>query len=271
MNLQQFCEGIDLAAEAQQLVYERVMAQQEYRAYKEHFYKDNAAFLTEVKQREDDRQLLLYLFIRFAVDAHEAYRVRGIDDAIYYDTFSDIQIWCLACKQNHDEYGIEQFNWLKEHVQLRLFRLGRLQFQPYALDREVIVDGHTMEHNRIVLNVHIPAGEPLRPGDVEESFVRAISFFRGIAPVFICQSWLLYPQLHEILDADSNILHFQKQFEIYHVDDESRQAEERIFTRISEDPNDYAEGSSLQRSAKAYLLEGHKLGSGYGIRIASQQ
>lgn len=270
MNLKQFCEGIGLAAEAQELVYERVMTESEYQSYREHFYKDNSAFLTAVKQEDGYRQLLLYLFVRFAVDVHEAYRVRGIDDAIYYDTFSDIQIWCLVCKQEHGEYGLEQFNWLKEHVQLRLFRLGRLQFQPYALDREVIVKGHIIEQNRIVLNVHIPPGEPLRPGNVEESFGRAASFFRGIAPVFICQSWLLYPQLHQILNADSNILHFQKQFEIYHVDEESRQAEERIFGRISEDPHDYMGESSLQRSAKAYLFQGHKLGSGYGIRIASQ-
>jgi hypothetical protein len=269
--MQQFCEGIGLAAEAQELVYKRDVGEQEYQAYKAHFYADNAAFLSDVKLKEDYRQLILYLFIRFAVDAHEAYREREIDDAIYYDTFSDIQIWCLVCKQEHGEYGLEQFNWLKEHVQLRLFRLGRLQFQPYALDREVLVNGHiVIEQNRIVLNVHIPAGEPLRPGNVEESFGRAASFFRGIAPVYICQSWLLYPQLSEILPPDSNILHFQKQFEIYDVDVASRQAEERIFGRISDDPNNYAEESSLQRSAKAYLLEGHQLGSGYGIRIASQ-
>ncbi|WP_157265854.1 hypothetical protein [Paenibacillus sp. FJAT-27812] len=36
---------------------------------------------------------------------------------------------------------------------------------------------------------------------------------------------------------------------------------------LSADPAEYEAQTSLQRSAKAYLLAGHKLGSGYGIML----
>ncbi|WP_169082377.1 acyltransferase domain-containing protein [Paenibacillus sp. PL91] len=267
MNLKRFCECIKLDPAAQQQIYACPMEEEEYLAHKKHFYSDRCSFFESVKQTTGYRQLLLYLFVRFAVDAHEEYQIRGISDEIYYDTFSDIQIWCLKCLRDFGEYGIEEYNWLQEHVQLRLFRLGRLQFQPFAFDRDIEVEGRKIVKNQIVFNVHIPSGEPLIAQGAQKSFELARAFFRGISPVFICHSWLLYPGLSEILDADSNILQFQNHFYIYEVEEDSREAEQRIFNRICADPSEYEEQTRLQRSAKAFLAAGRKLGSGYGIKL----
>jgi hypothetical protein len=265
LNIQSFCEGIKLDPAAAQQLYAHRMEEETYEAHKQHFYADRDSFFESAKQTTSYRKLLFYLFVRFGVDAYEEYRIRGISDEIYYDTFSDIQIWCSTCKRDFDEYGIEEYNWLQEHVQLRLFRLGRLQFQPIAFDRDLEVDGRKIAKHQIVLNVHIPSGEPLTPLSVEKSFVLARAFFRGASPVYVCHSWLLYPELSEVLSTDSNILQFQKQFYIYEVDEQSKEAEQRIFNKVSADPSSYEAQSSLQRSAKAYLEAGHKLGSGYGI------
>lgn len=78
--------------------------------------------------------------------------------------------------RDYGEYGIEEYNWMKEHVQLRLFRLGRLQFQPLALNSDVVINGQKVVKDQIVLNVHIPSGEPLDPQSVEKSFVLARAF-----------------------------------------------------------------------------------------------
>ncbi len=231
LNIQSFCEGIKLDPAAAQQLYAYRMDEEAYEAHKQYFYADRGSFFESVKQTTSYRERLLYLFVRFGVDAYEEYRIRGISDEIYYATFSDIEIWSSTCKRDFGEYGIEEYNWLQEHVQLRLFRLGRLQFQPIALDRDLEADGRKLAKHQIVLNVHIPAGEPLTPQGVKKSFELARAFFRGVSPVYVCHSWLLYPELSKVLSADSNILQFQKQFYIYEVDEHAREAEQRIFKR----------------------------------------
>ncbi|GGD53284.1 acyltransferase domain-containing protein [Paenibacillus nasutitermitis] len=267
MNIKQFCEGIKLDPAARRQLEEFTISEEEYLGYKQHFYMDHAAFFESVKQTAGYRKLLLYLFVRFAVDVYEKYKLQQIDDAIYYDTFSDFQNWCMQCKADTGEYGIEEYNWLKEHVQLRLFRLGRLQFQPLAFDRELIVNDYKIRVNQIVLNVHIPAGDPLLAEQVERSFEMAKAFFRGIPPVFICHSWLLEPELGEILPPESNILRFQQHFHLYKIDKNAKQAEERIFRKTCDNPHDYEAVTRLQRSAKAFLIAGGKLGIGFGIKV----
>lgn len=266
MNVEQFCERIQLHPGAKDLVVQYPMDDEQYESFKRRFYEDSDAFFEQMKQLAEYRQLFLCLFVKFAVDLHEEYRLRGIEDQVYFDTFSDIQIWCMECHRVTGEYGIQEYRWLREHALLRLFRLGRLQFQPYVMKCDVQLDGKKILKNQIVLNVHIPAGDALEDGKLEESFKLAKAFFRGIPPVFICHSWLLEPNLAEILKPGSNILQFQKHFSIYQLDPESRQAEERIFQLVSSDYTQYPENTNLQRSAKAYLLSGRKLGSAYGIK-----
>ncbi|OAB45755.1 acyltransferase domain-containing protein [Paenibacillus antarcticus] len=267
MNLKSFCEGIRLNPDAQKLLFDFHKDEESYNRHKQQFYNNRFSFFETVKQYPNHRQLFLYYYVRFAIDAYGEYQRRGIADQIYFDTFTDIEIWCSNCKRDFGEYGIHEYEWLQEHVQLRLFRLGRLQFQPSAFDRELEVEGRKIYKNQIVLNVHIPSGEPLEPQQVEESFELARGFFRGITPIYICHSWLIYPKLDEILKQTSNIIKFRNNFINYQIDYDAREAEERIFNKVSSDPSEYEAHTTLQRSAKAYLMAGNKLGSGYGIKL----
>lgn len=66
-----------------------------------------------------------------------------------------------------------------------------------------------------VINIHIPESGPLKQADCRESLFRAREFFAEFLPeyrwkAFFCDSWLLDPQLAGILNADSNILAFQR-------------------------------------------------------------
>lgn len=268
MNLNEFCKAIQLGEEASQIINHYEIDEHEYGELKGYFESDPQSFFQSVTGAAGYRQKLLYLFARFSIEAYEEYQVRGIADAIYFDTFSDLRIWCETCYRNYGEYGIEEYNWLKEHVRLRLFRLGRLQFQPIVYDgADLMVGNRKVEKNQLVLNVHIPEGEPLTPQDVERSFALARAFFRGIPPIFVCHSWLLYPGLDKILKAESNILRFQSLFYIYEVDEASKEAEQRIFNQVKEDPSEYGEATSLQRTARAFLINGGNLGSGCGMYI----
>lgn len=65
------------------------------------------------------------------------------------------------------------------------------------------------------LYLHIPAGEPLTPEGVEDSLRRMKRYYcsenSGFYPkAVICTSWLLDPQLQEILPESSNLVKFQR-------------------------------------------------------------
>lgn len=94
--------------------------------------------------------------------------------------------------------GFGDTEWLEMVWQGKLAELGRLQFE----DRG---DG--------VLDVHIPETGPLDPAACDASFARA----REVYPhhhTAVCTRWLLDPALAEVLPADSNIVRFQRRFEL---------------------------------------------------------
>ncbi|MEN3536469.1 hypothetical protein AAH991_15245, partial [Microbispora sp. ZYX-F-249] len=69
------------------------------------------------------------------------------------------------------------------------------------------------------IGLHIPETGPLTPEAVEASLDEARTFFPRHFPgerytSFSCGSWLLDPQLQEYLPEDSNIVRFQRRFEL---------------------------------------------------------
>ena len=100
---------------------------------------------------------------------------------------------------------------------------------------------------------------------VQSSYKEAIKFFRGISRTFICKSWLLSPNLKELLSEQSNIIQFQQDYQIITVSSESRQFEERVFGAYSDFIENYPEITSLQRKGKEYLLNGRVVGDAVGV------
>jgi GNAT-like C-terminal domain len=103
----------------------------------------------------------------------------------------------------HRVCGGEPGGWEVEWIEMiwdgKLAELGRLQFE---------------DHGDGVLDVHIPeTGVPLDPVACDASFGRA----REVYPnhhTAQCTSWLLDPQLAEALPPTSNIVRFQRRFEL---------------------------------------------------------
>lgn len=94
--------------------------------------------------------------------------------------------------------GFGDTEWLEMVWEGKLSELGRLQFE---------------DHGDGVLDVHIPATGPLDPEACDASFARA----REIYPehhTARCSSWLLDPQLADVLPESSNIVRFQRRFEL---------------------------------------------------------
>ncbi|TVR55287.1 MAG: hypothetical protein EA426_15530 [Spirochaetaceae bacterium] len=90
---------------------------------------------------------------------------------------------------------------------------GRAISRPVILDRAswtcILKPGDT------VLDMHIPAGEPMRSEACADSMRRAPAFFERHFPGetirgFWCSSWIFGPQLEEILPETSNLVSFMR-------------------------------------------------------------
>lgn len=264
-KLEQFMEKIELPAEGCAAVKQYAMTEDQYENWYRMFYEEPDEFFRVLDKEQGKEQLVLYLYVRFAMDIHGEYQKRQITDQVYYDTFKDISIWFGQCWSKKGIYGLIEERWLALPLKLRIFRLGRLQFEPEILEADKEVNGYKMLAGTGVLHVHIPEGEPLKQELCDAAFAQADTFFSGQYTLYDCWSWLLSPNLYEVLEADSNILKFQRRFTIHQVSYQFRMAEERIFGFIAERPQQYKDvGTSLQKRAKAYVAEGNDLGIGYG-------
>ena len=250
---EQLMERIRLPKEGRDVVRILKMTEQEYHRWKELFYKKEEKFFEMLAGEQEKEGLLLSLYVRFATDLYKEYVEKEIPDEVYDATFSDFTIWYRHCVKERKKIGLCEEQWLKLHLKMKLFRLGRLQFEP--------------DEGQKVIHVHVPEGESLSREGCEASFAWADRFFGSSYKLYDCESWLLSPALKELLEKESGILQFQNCFEIQSVNLENRQAEERVFGRILEDPEAYPENTSLQKALKNYLSEGKKPGAGYGCRI----
>lgn len=261
MTVKKLCQYIGLPFEAVEAGC--VSVEKEVRLRKL-FDENEPAFYQALKEEETEYQTALYLYMKWGAESYSSYKKAGISDRIYYDTFRDMEIWYRHCLKETGIAGMKQYRWTSLPIKQKIYRLGRLQYEPACLKDSQWRKGESMP----VLEVHIPEGEPLDIGAVKESFKEAVRFFKEVVPYktegFHCESWLLSPQLHKLLPRDANILLFQNLFSVY-KEIPARQAEERVFGKVLDQIEEYPETTSLQRALKEYLKKGNKVGMGCGF------
>ena len=205
----------------------------------------------------------LALYCEFALLAWDFYEKRGIPCEIYYNTFADIALWEQEFYRRTGRHGIAEVEWLSKHVRLKLFRLQELQFEP------IIAPGVLPEELKTlpVLNIHIPKGAGIDLKAVDCACQEALRFWNYEKAVFFCHSWLLSPALKKLLPPETRIVQFGAKFHLLELDEECRQAEERIFGKVLDNPADYSAQTSLQKKAQKYLISGEKIPSAYGYFV----
>lgn len=126
----------------------------------------------------------------------------------------------LRAHEVRGETPFSDVEWIEVVWSGRLAELGRLQFESR--------DGS-------VLAVHIPESGPLTPAACDASFARAREVFPDHR-LASCHSWLLDPALADVLPGDSNIVRFQRRFELR---DEGGEANEDVlrFVFHTSDPD----------------------------------
>lgn len=149
------------------------------------------------------RHLYVYVYLAMVDVVMEYHRDHGIPETVSWATLADLGRNLGVDRRMRGEGWPVMQSWLTLHVRGGLYELGRLQYQR----------GDT------AIGLHIPDSGPMRPEAVAASLDEARAFFPRHFPderytEFSCGSWLLDPQLLEYLPEDSNIVRFQRRFEL---------------------------------------------------------
>ena len=217
-------------------------------------------------KRVDDLTILAVI-VCCLESMHEKYKELNIDDKVFFDTISDIKIWC----ENNGNKGLKNVGWIKNHLRCELFRLGRLQFQIYKCENKTLnYDLLPFNYGENLIYIHIPQGERLVYADCINSIKEAIAFFdehfsNYNFKYFFCESWLLYCDNWLFMESSSNILQFSTLFDVVYSVDDDRQAIERIFGKRRIIKSAYPQQTSLQKNVVNFMKNGGRLGVGIGI------
>lgn len=126
------------------------------------------------------------------------------------------------------------------------------------------IDGEEKE-----IAIHIPSDADLRSQAVARSLEEFAQFVKKYYPAWenvpmTCDTWMLMPELKELLGEDSNIVAFQNLFTIDIVNYNATWYMGWIFPGAESVDENLPEKTTLQRRLKKYLLEGKKFGIAKG-------
>ena len=198
------------------------------------------------------KDLLMSLY--FCEETEDKAKKRGLPYRVLLETLSDISAWTKAYWHENNDIGLLEYNWISLGLNLKLHKLGRLEFMPSADKMEV----------------HIPTGEPLICSECLQSLKMSAEFFGRYYPdyeyeTYCTYSWLLDDTLEKFLKKDSNILRFAKLFKTSKRK-ESDAALRYVFgwNATRENLHTYKVSNDFMQKMYDYIMMGGKLYEVYG-------
>ncbi|MGA8114072.1 MAG: acyltransferase domain-containing protein [Actinocatenispora sp.] len=188
------------------------------------------------------------------LDHHESH---DVPEEVTWETLADIGSKVVLHRRTHGLGGLDKQDWFTLHLRGLLYGLGRLQFN---LSR--VRDGAArLTPGTRCLGVHIPETGPMTPEACDRSLARARGFFHrhfGIdCEVATCTSWLLDEQLAEYLPERSNIVRFQRRFQLLPDGrDGDRDIVEFVFRRLDPPLDELPQETTLHRAVVRHLRSG---------------
>ncbi len=121
-----------------------------------------------------------------------------------------------------------------------------------------------------VISVHIPSSVDLSPETVEKCYRDGIGFARTHFPDFqpkayYCDSWLLDPNLEDILGEKSKITQFMKSYVKWPYSSAGREIFSFVFVGFKGEISELPENTSLERGLKKRYLDGKYIHAYQGI------
>ncbi len=221
-------------------------------------FEDAANELHAALAPDTDGSKILSVMLREAAASEEEYRRRAIPATVYLATMAAFSRFVLERRRGYGDWAFDRWWWTGRQISLKLFRIGLLEY-------ELCEEG-----GRRSVSVHIPSDMPLSDDAVDASLTEAQAFMRRYFPQFAdvpytCHSWLLSPVLEELLPPSSRILRFAARFDRKEIFWDSEDYRFFVFGRQDIAPEEFAEGTTLQRALKAHVLGGGKVGAAYGV------
>lgn len=179
---------------------------------------------------------------------------------IHEDIFTATMKFCTRfLHEHHDTFGTYKYVWawwFPRQMSLAEYRIGALEYE--------FVDGENRE-----VAVHIPSDADMSTESIQRSLAQFYVFrdryFKDWKDVKLtCNTQMLVPELNLFLKEDSNILAFQRLFEIDSIDREATWYMGWIYPGYGMVDENLPERTSLQRGLKKFLLDGNKFGIAKG-------
>ena len=184
-----------------------------------------------------------------------------IKDKLFHRESWDAGVKELRVYQGtQDASGNYKYNWawwLQRQITLQEFRIGSLEYE------FVESNGHRE------IEVHIPSDADMSMKGLTQSVIDFLDFVKGYMPdwsgvAITTFTWMIMPELEELLPENSKILAFKSLFDIDSVDYEQNWYMGWIFPGYAKIDENLPEKTTLHRNLKAHLLAGKKFGIAKG-------
>lgn len=253
---------------------------------------------------DDNLNFICYLFYYILYFSNESHDIWSWDFKTVFTTHGNYMIPAISLlagqpihiknmnERNYDDYQIEKHKqnlysnimndynsihglrfrhmvWLSTFIKCNIIEIGRLQYNYHSF-----VDLDYLDSKKHSIKLHIPGGRPLNIVEVKQSIKNAPKYIYPYFQLdyskkleFYVVSWLFSPELKYFLKEDSNILHFQKLFNIIEYHENLKDFMLFVFN-THDIPKSFSTlkcSTSLQKNMKSYLLEGNQLHIGTAI------
>ena len=213
--------------------------------------------LQEILGEDPDGMKMLWELLNIALHySYGEYIRRGIPEDIFTATMKFVTRSLRDYEKTYHTYKFGFEWWFPREISLNEYRLGALEYE--------LIEGAERE-----IGVHILSDADLQPESVLQSLQEFFAFRKKFYPEWesvelVCESWMMMPELEDLLGSDSKIVRFQKLFEIDFVDYDATWYMEWIFPGCAKVDVSLPERTTLQRHIKKYLLDGKKFGIAKG-------
>ncbi len=217
------------------------------------------------------RSFYVHLYLAVMPETLAWHRRHDLPEAVSWATLADLGRHMAIHRRMYGRTGVDEPWWMMLHLRGELLECGRLQFDRHRIgpsheiwfpDEEAQALGPGFRIGDPALGIHIPETGPLTSQSCEASLRQARSLFDRCFPdanrrIATCTSWLLDDQLAAYLAPGSNILGFQRLFELVdgHEDDD-----EEILTFVFRRPGaalgDLPQDTALERAVVEHLAAG---------------
>lgn len=176
----------------------------------------------------------IHVFVATVPAVRAWHAARGVPDDVSWATLADLGRHVAIEERISGQTGVDAPWWMMLHVRGAIFETGALQYAPYHTggpgspspwyDEEAALRlGPGFLPGDLGFGIHIPEGAPLDRQSCLDSMRRAGQLFDHLFGEVLssqgrrlatCSSWLLDDQLAAYLPDESNIVSFQRMFQL---------------------------------------------------------